>query len=155
MPYDFTFKRITDLDNLTALSRNISLAITLTETFEEVIDLNQPDSNFHFTKTVIDSKKEYPEQHFNLEAEINGFFYHFSFWKDCIFVELGAGGDVEKRFSYLQKYAEVILKHGFQIEAPVENNLLSADIAFELHKEEYKQWAAFVEKVRQIHNSPD
>lgn len=149
MPYDFRFCRVAIWDNETALKTNIGLAIELTNSNEEIIDLNPPGSDFHFTKAVIDASSEFPELHFHLEADIDGFFYHFSFWKDCVYVELGAGGDVVKRFEHLRKYAEVILRHGFQIEEPYGSKLLTQDIGFEKHIEEYNKWAGFVNYVRQ------
>jgi hypothetical protein len=148
MPYDFTFKRVTILDNQTALTRNISLAIELTNSFPEVNDANSPDSDFYFTKAAIDTNKEFPELHFYLEADIDGFFYHFSFWKDNLYVELGAGGDTGKRFGHLRDYSKIILRHDFEIEEPWGDKLLSQDIGFERHIQEYNKWAGFVDRVK-------
>lgn len=153
MPYDFTFRRVTVLDNKTALEKNISLAIDLTNYFEEINDANSPHSNFHFTKTAIDITKEFPELHFYLEASIENFFYHFSFWKDYLTVELGAGGDVVNRFKHLRDYSEIILSYDFQIEAPSADGLLMQDIGFEKHIEEYNKWSGFVDRIKLLHDS--
>ncbi|WP_341843135.1 hypothetical protein [Chitinophaga caseinilytica] len=155
MPYDFTFKRTIELDNQTALVRNISLAKALTESFSEITDLNLPNPDFHFSKTVIDSEKEFPEQHFYLEADIDGCYYIFSFWKDNLYVELGAGGNMDRRFNHLRDCSEIILDHDFQIQSPTEGKLLTTDIGFEQHIEAYKEWVSFIDKVRKIRNSSE
>lgn len=148
MPYDFTFKRASILDNQIALARNITLAIELTNSFPEVNDANSIDSEFYFAKATIDQNKEFPELHFYLEADIDGFFYNFSFWKDYLYIELGAEGDTDKRFEHLRKYSKIILRHDFEIEEPLGNNTLSQEVGFERHLEEYNKWASFVDKVR-------
>ncbi len=150
MPYDFSFRRIVILNNQQALENNIALAMELIKSFPEINDENSPDSNYYFTKTVIDHTKEYPEQHFYIKSETGSFFYYFSFWKDNLYVELGAGDNVIERFKHLKDYSKVILNHGFQIEDPLGNELLSEDVGFEKHIEEYKKWAGFVEYVRDI-----
>lgn len=155
MPYEFNFRRITILDNKSALESNISLAKELTDSCAEIVDANTPSSDFYFTKTVIDTSKEFPEQHFYLEADIESFFYHFSFWKDFLCIEFGAGGDVARRFKHLRDYSKIILNHGFQIEAPWGNELLAQDIGFEKHVEEYCKWVSFVDYVRHHIESSD
>ncbi|MFD2921633.1 hypothetical protein ACFS6H_18080 [Terrimonas rubra] len=151
MPYDFTFRRVTFVDNQIALEKNISLGLDLIHSFPEIKDFNLPDSGSYFTKTVLDASKEFPELHFYLVADIDGFFYHFSFWKDYLYVELGAGGDIVKRFEYLLQYAEVILKHNFLIEDPLGETNLSSDVALERHITAYKKWISFVDTVRNLH----
>ncbi|GEM_PF-3558106 len=153
MPYDFTFRRVTFVDNQMSLEKNISLGLDLMNSFAEINDLNLPDSSSYFIKTVLDESKEFPELHFYLIAEIDGFFYHFSFWKDYLYVELGAGGDIVKRFEYLLQYAELILKHDFLIEDPVDKTNTSSEVAIERNIVEYKKWSGFVDKVRKLYDS--
>jgi hypothetical protein len=148
MPYDFTFKRVAILNNQIALARNITLAIELTDSFPEVNDANSIDSDFYFTKATIDQSKEFPELHFYLEADTDGFFYNFSFWKDYLYVEFGADGDTDKRFGHLREYSKIILRHDFEIEDPLGTNILSEEEGFERHLEEYNKWVGFVDRVR-------
>ncbi|MBX3241570.1 MAG: hypothetical protein KIT80_11340 [Chitinophagaceae bacterium] len=154
MPYDFTYRRVIILDNQTALERNISLATELTNSFTEISDENSPDSNYYFTKTLLDTNKEFPELHFYLKADIEGFIYYFSFRKDYLNVELGAGGDVVERFRHLQDYSKIILSHNFQIEDPLDGKLVLQDIGFKRHIEEYKKWVDYVDYVRRLNESP-
>lgn len=147
MPYDFTFKRVTIIDNKTALELNKSIASKLIASFPEVADPNPIDSNFFYTKTEIDINKEFPDSHFYLEGDIDNFFYFFQFWKDRLYIELGAGGDIVKRFKHIWKYSEIILKQGFQIEDPLGDDLLSPEVGFERHLQEYKTWVGFVDQV--------
>ncbi len=99
MPYDFVFNRTNKLENIVALEENRKLAKVLTDSFQEIYDSNHIESEYHFSNIKIDNKKEFPENHFQLFADIGDVCFIFSFWKDSLFIEFGSGHDSKWIFS--------------------------------------------------------
>ncbi|RZJ62292.1 MAG: hypothetical protein EOO58_00750 [Hymenobacter sp.] len=147
MPYDLPFERIIKVDNESALDLNKALASELIVAFPEIHDLNTVDSGAHFTQFEIDSEDEFSELHFRLWAELDEMNFGFSFWKDTIWLELGAAGNPTIRFTQVHKYAEFIVRHGFAISGVSSSEKPNLNKGIEEHLKEYKDWVGFVDYV--------
>lgn len=106
MPYDLPFARIVELSNEAALELNKSIASKLIADYPEVYDVNYFNENEYFLQQeIVLLDEEFPERHFNLYADIGDIGFSFQFWKDAMWLELGASGDVAVRFAKVHQYA--------------------------------------------------
>lgn len=156
MPYDLPFSRIIKVDNTSALELNKSLATKLILAYPEVYDLNHASSGSHFSKQEIAFlDDEFPEKHFSLYADIGEMGFSFQFWKDTVWLELGASGNPYVRFTYVRNYAVFLEQQGFIIRTPPEAKATTLDERIAWHLQEYKGWVGFVEYVRStVTNEP-
>ena len=150
MPYDLPFERIADLSNEAAFEQNKSVAAELIAAFPEIHDLNQADSSAYFMNRELDLEDEFPEKHFSLYAEIEDMWFSFQFWKDVLWLELGAGGDINTRFVKVRKYAAFIMQQDFKINPSHDSETVTLDAGMEWHLREYKEWVGFVEHVAKL-----
>ena len=139
MPYDLPFERIIKTDNESALKSNKLLANALITSFPEIHDLNAADSGAHFAQFEIDLEDELSERHFKLWAELEEMHFGFGFWKDTLWLELGAAGNPNDRFAHARKYAEFIVQHGFAIGDVSSAEAQALDKGIEEHFGEYKR----------------
>jgi hypothetical protein len=146
MPYDLPFERIAGLTNEAAFEQNKSVAAELIAAFPEIHDLNQADSSAYFMHRELDLEDEFPEKHFSLYAEIEDMWFSFQFWKDVLWLELGARGDINIRFAQVRRYAAIIMQQGFKIYPPHDGNT-SVDEGIAWHLQEYIEWVGFVEHI--------
>ena len=149
MPYDLPFSRVVEANNDSALILNKIVAEKLIAAFPEVHDLNHANSSGHFSKReVSDLDDDFPDDHFRLFAEIEDMSFDFSFWKDTIWLELGTYGNMNLRFAYVHNYAAFITQQGFIIDVPSDSGAITLDERIAWHLQEYKEWAGFVEHVK-------
>ncbi|RYE91344.1 MAG: hypothetical protein EOO37_00565 [Cytophagaceae bacterium] len=155
MPYDLSFKRIIQTDNQSALESNKLLANVLIAAFPEINDLNATNSSAHFSQFEIDPEDEFLERHFRLWAKLNEMNFGFEFWRDTLWIELGAAGNPNVRFEHVRRYSELIVQHGFALSNVSDSEIIALEKGIEEHLQEYKEWTGFVRHVvYTIHSEP-
>jgi hypothetical protein len=153
MPYDLPFERTVELSNESAFEQNKFVAEELIAAFPEIHDLNHADSSAHFMHRALDLEDEFPEKHFSLYAEIEDMWFSFQFWKDVLWLELGAGGDINTRFAQVRRYAAFIMHQGFKFNSSPVGETVTLDEGLAWHLREYKEWVGFVEHVVKLVNT--
>ena len=156
MPYDLPFERVAEVGNESALELNKSTAAKLIAAFPEIHDLNHSSSRSYFAQREMDDlDDEIPELHFSLHAEIEGMNFSFRFWRNALWLEIGAWGDIHTRFAHVRRYAAFIIKQGFKINLEPNGKELTLDEGIAWHLQEYKKWVGLVERVfEHISTSP-
>ncbi|TYZ11982.1 hypothetical protein FY528_06440 [Hymenobacter lutimineralis] len=156
MPYDLPFSRVVEVDNESSLKLNKIIAAKLIAAFPEVYDMNLAGSSRYFLNLeVADLDEDFPDMHFRLWAEIEDISFDFAFWKDTIWIELGSYGNTYLRFIYLQKYAAFLTQQGFIIDVDSDSKAVTLDERIAWHLKEYKEWAGYVDHVREtLNNDP-
>lgn len=155
MPYDLPFERVAEVDNESALKLNKSTAAKLIAAFPEIHDLNHSSSRSYFKQRKMDDlDDELPELHFSLYAEIEGMNFSFGFWRNILWLEIGAWGDIHIRFAHVRRYAAFILQQGFKINPELAGEALTLDEGITWHLQEYKEWVGFVERVFEHISTP-
>jgi hypothetical protein len=142
MPYNFPFERIAELSNESAFEQNKSVAAELIAAFPEIHDLNDANSSAHFMHRELDLEDEFPDKHFSLYADIGNMGFSFQFWKDVLWLELGAAGDSDTRFAQVRRYAAFIMQQGFKLNPSLAGEIVTLD-----------EWVGFVEQVVELVNT--
>lgn len=153
MPYDLSFERISKTEDEAALMLSKQLATALLTQFSEIHELNTAGSEAHFMQFEVDPEDEFPERYFTLWADLDGMHFGFQFWKDTLWLELGAAGNPAVRFAHVFRYARFITQYGFAISGISVAEPLTVEAGVREHLLAYKEWVGFVEQVAQLTSS--